>query len=456
MKVIILGAGQLGIYLTKKLFTEYDVSVIDINEERLKYIANTVDVQTVFGNATKPSILIDAGIKDADMILAVTASDEINISACDIAYKLYKTPIKIARIRELEYTRFSKLLNNIDVVLKPFALMTEMLEQLTYLPGAFSICNFFDNTTQLIGTKISKDSSLIGNSIKDIYLEADNAHMNIIDVYRSSESLNLDNERVVIKDNDNILFLSEKEYSAQLLSIFQPRRVNIKKVFIAGANDAGIMLTKELESQNINVKLIDPSIEKCDRATKQLQTSIVLNNNPVNNDLLIAQSVDEADIFFALTNHDEINIMSSILAKKLGAKKTIAMVNNSEYFSIINDMKLIDLAISPHIASYSLIKSHLAQIEFKNLYNILDRNNYVCEIVIHGDKTISSMVGKQINSIKLPYNSKVIGLMRDKEIIFSPSHQIVEDEDHLLIITANEEELKAIEKTFQVMPLYIY
>lgn len=456
MRIAILGAGQLGIYLTQRLSLDHQVSIIDLDEEKLGFISSAFDVQTIVGDVTKPNIMMEANFKDTDMIIAVTSDDTTNIAVCDMAYKLYKTPYKIARIRDTEYNRFPKLLNNIDLVIKSFFEATKRLEQLIFLPGAFFISSFFDKRVQVIGVEVSDDSPLVGFSIKDIHLGLGDIKVDVISVYRGSEKLDIDDTDILVKSGDRVMYLSEKAYSSQVLSIFQPKKANVRKIFIAGINHASITLAKSLENKGYIIKMIDPSAKKCEFALDELSKSTILHYNPVNNNLLIAEGIDEADMFFALTNSDEINIMSSILAKKLGAKKTIATVNSAEYYDITRDLKLIDISISPHNFSYTTIKAFLTQVDMIKMYEVEDSEEMFIEIKVHGQENMSTAIGKNISDLKLPKGLRILSIMKnDSTPLFFADNLLIEDGDRLIIKVDNRNALEILEKLFQVMPLYI-
>ena len=455
MRIAILGAGQLGVYLTQRLSSNYEVSVIDLDEEKLGFISSAFDVQTIIGDVMKPHIMSEANFRDTDIIIAVTSDDATNISICNMAYKLYKTPHKIARIRDSEYHRYPKLLDNVDLTIKSFFETTRQLEQLIFLSGAYFISNFFDKRVQVIGVEVSESSPLIGFAIKDIYLGLDNVRVDIISVYRDDKKLDINNEEVLVRAGDKVMYLSEKAYSSQILSIFQPKKSNIKKIFMTGINHASITLAKSLESKGYILKMIDPNAKKCEMATSELTKTTILQYNPVNNNLLVAEGIDEADMFFALTNSDEINIMSAILAKKLGASKTITTVNNPEYYAITRDLKVIDLSISPHNSSYTLIKAFLAQFDILTMYEIEGTKNLLVEIKVHGERNMSTIIGKNVSQLKLPQKLKILAVMRDSIPIFFIDDIEIENGDRIIVKADDEDALETLEKLFQVMPLYI-
>lgn len=456
MRIAILGAGQLGVYLTQRLSLDHQVSIIDLNEERLGFISSAFDVQTIIGDVTKPNVMMEANFKDTDMIIAVTSNDTVNISVCDMAYKLYKTPYKIARIRDAEYIRFPKLLSNIDLVIKSFFETTKRLEQLIFLSGAYFISSFFDKRVQIVGVEVSEESPLVNLSIKDIHLGLEDIKVDIISAHRGAQELDLNDAEVLIQSGDRIMYLSEKAYSSQILTIFQPKKANIRKIFIAGINHASITLAKSLENKGYIIKMIDPNAKKCEFALNELSKSTILHYNPVNNNLLVAEGIDEADMFFALTNSDEINIMSSILAKKLGANKTVATVNSAEYYDITRDLKLIDISISPHNFSYTDIKSFLTQVDMIRMYEVEDSEQMFVELKVHGQENMSTAIGKSISNIKLPKGLEILSIMKDDNIpLFFIDNTIVEDGDRLILKVENKNALETLEKLFQVMPLYI-
>ena len=455
MRIAILGAGQLGIYLTQRLSLDHQVTVIDLDEEKLGFISSAFDVQTIVGDVTKPNIMNEANFKDTDLIIAVTSNDTTNIAVCDMAYKLYKTPYKISRIRETEYNRFPKLLNNVNLVIKSFFETSKQLEQLIFLSGAYFISSFFNEKIQVVGVEVSEESPLIGYTIKDLYLGLDGIKVDIVSVYRGETKLKDNDVKSFIKAGDKVMYLSEKVYSSQILSIFQPKRNNVRKIFIAGINHASITLAQSLETKGYIIKMIDPSIKKCNFALQELTKSTILHYNPVNSNLLVSEGIDEADLFFALTNSDEINIMSSILAKKLGAKKTVATVNSSEYYSITRDMKLIDISISPHNFSYTTIKSFLTQVDMLKMYEIENSEEILVEIKVHGEENMSSVIAKNLFHFKLPRGLKILAIMRNNEVLAADATTIMNDKDRIIIKADNKSSMSMLEKLFQVMPLYI-
>ena len=455
MRIAILGAGQLGIYLIQRLSLDHQVSVVDLDDEKLGFIASAFDVQTIIGDVTRPNVMMEANFKDTDMVIAVTSNDTTNIAVCDMAYKLYKTPYKIARIRESEYSRFPKLLNNIDLVIKSFFETTKQLEQLIFLSGAYFISSFFDKKVQIVGVEVDQNSPLINFAIKDIYLGLGDIKVDIISVYHGDLKLNIENTEILVEPGDRVMYLSEQAYASQILSIFQPKKSNIRKIFIAGINHASITLAKSLETKGFVIKMIDPNAKKCEMAIKELSKSTILHYNPVNSNLLVAEGIDEADMFFALTNSDEINIMSSILAKKLGAKKTVATVNSAEYYSITRDMKLIDISISPHNFSYTTIKSFLTQVDMIRMYEIEGADEQLVELKVHGEENMSTIVGKNLTEVKLPNGLEILAIMRNNIPHFYADDIIVADGDRLVIKADNKQAMNILEKLFQVMPLYI-
>lgn len=252
------------------------------------------------------------------------------------------------------------------------------------------------------------------------------------------------------------MYLSEKAYSSQILSIFQPKKANIRKIFIAGINYASITLAKSLENKGYIIKMIDPNAEKCEFALNELSKSTILHYNPVNNNLLVAEGIDEADMFFALTNSDEINIMSSILAKKLGARKTVATVNSSEYYDITRDLKLIDISISPHNFSYTTIKAFLTQVDMLKMYEVEDSEEMFVELKVHGQENMSTVIGKKIADLKLPNGLQILAIMKDDNTPkFFTDNSVINDGDRIIIKVDNKNALQTLEKLFQVMPLYI-
>ena len=457
MKIAIFGAGQLGIHLIQKLVDKHEICAIDLNEEKLDFISSTFDIQTIQGHATRPDIILKANLKGTDIVIAVTSSDKINIkNICDIAYKLYKIPYKIAKIIDSEYSRFPKLINNIDLVIKPFEEIIKKLEQIISLLSSSFVADLFDENIKVINISIAKNSPLISYSLKDIYLGIKgNININIIDIQRRNKSLNINNENLSLQENDEITFITKSNYISQISLIFQPRKNIVKCIFIAGANYSGINLAKALEKKDFIIKIIELSIKKCKNALDELKKTNIIQYNPVNNNLLLSEGIDEVDMFFTLTNSNEMNLMSSILAKKLSAKKTIVTINNNEYYNVINELQLIDLIISPHTYSYLQIVSFLTQMDICKICQ-LPNNNFIVDFKTYGQNTLSPIVSKKVSEITLLKNMQIISIMRNNLLIFNNINEVIlGDLDRLSIKIGFINQLTFLEKIFRVMPLYI-
>ncbi|WP_018300437.1 Trk system potassium transporter TrkA [Fangia hongkongensis] len=457
MKIIILGAGQVGSSLAKSLQKEHDVSVIDQNAVRLRRIQDHFDVRTICGSASHPNILEDAGAGDADMIIAVTNNDEVNIVACQISYSLFKIPTKIARLRNKNYGKYPQIFNNdnipIDLIINPSELVTQRLLRLVEHSGSFQIVDFANGRLQLAGSSIAENSPLNGMTIKEFRQELPDIDARIVGIYRKKKNI-LVRADTILQAHDDVFFIAEKINIPAILSEFQPQQTKFKKIFIAGGGNIGVGLAKRLEKDYF-VKIVENNYEKCHLAAEVLDHTTVLSGDASDAELLNAESIDDTDLFCAVTNDDEANIMSAMLAKKMGAKSTIALVNSLSYAQLIDDTHSIDRAISPQRITIGVIQTYLRKGDMTNIYSLYAGQAEAMEIVVHGSADNSPIVGKSIRGLNLPPQVMIGAIVRDNQIMIAHDDYIIESGDAIVIIVTDIDYVPMVEKMFQVLPVFL-
>jgi len=335
MKIIILGAGQVGRTAAHMLAQEKhnDVTVVDLNDDTLRDLQDRLDIRTVHGHAAHPSVLARAGAEDADMLIALTDSDEVNMIACQVGYTLYHTPTKIARIRAGEYIAEDRLFGQgalaVDVRISPEQLVTEHIERLIQYPGALQVLDFADGRVRLVAAEAKADGLLTGHPIRDLRRHLPNIETRVAAVYRNGQSI-LPEGDTIIRAGDEVFFIAARKDIRVVMSEMRKLESPVRRVFIAGGGNIGFRLARRLERTN-QVKVIERNRRRAKEISEQLERSIVLNGDAADEELLMEENVDEADVFCAVTNAEEANILSAMLAKRRGAKKVLALINRAAY-----------------------------------------------------------------------------------------------------------------------------
>ena len=335
MKIIILGAGQVGRTAAYHLSREEanDVTVVDTNEEILRDLQDRLDIRTVSGNASSPRILEAAGIASTDILVALTNSDEVNMLACQIAWTLYRTPKKIARVRSAGYTDRDKLFGEngvaVDVWISPEQLVTEYVARLIRYPGALQVLDFADGRVRLVGIRALQGGPLVGQALRTLREHIPAADARVAAIYRAGKSIKPEGE-TVIEDGDEVFFLAARDHIRVVMKEMRREEAPARRVVIAGGGNIGFRLASELEGKN-QVKLIERDQRRARRVSEQLNRTIVLHGDAADEELLLEENIDSADIFAALTNSEEANILSAMLAKRLGAHKVMALINKPSY-----------------------------------------------------------------------------------------------------------------------------
>ena len=459
MKIIILGAGQVGQTLSENLSIENEVTVVDVDAERLLALQNKFDIRTIKGIASYPQVLEDAGADDADMIIAVTSSDEVNIVACQIAYCLFKTPTKIARVRHRALTRYPEIFQpgniDIDMIINPPELVTQRLERQIQHPGTVTVLDFADNKIQMAAIRATPPASVIGFKVQELQGDISEHQGRLVGIMRD-RALFFPDDETVIRPYDEIYYCAPtaniKNVTQQLLgSDYKYRRITI-----AGGGNIGIGLAQRLE-KNFKVRLIEHGEKQAAIAAQNLNSTIVLRGDASDTDLLLSENITETDLFCSVTNDDEDNIMSAILAKRLGAKHTFALVNRQMYAHyLIERSPDIDFAISPQRITGGSILTYLRKGDMVNVYPLpLDLAEAV-EIVVHGSKESSKVIGRAVKGLKLPPECHICSIFQNGEIdVLIDGETIIEEGAHVIMLVKDKSVISIVEKLFQVEPTFI-
>ena len=452
MKIIILGAGQVGRTAAYHLSREEgnDVTVVDTNEEILRDLQDRLDIRTVSGNASSPRILEAAGIASTDILVALTNSDEVNMLACQIAWTLYRTPKKIARVRSAGYTDRDKLFGEngvaVDVCISPEQLVTEYVARLIRYPGALQVLDFADGRVRLVGIRALQGGPLVGQALRTLREHIPAADARVAAIYRAGKSIKPEGE-TVIEDGDEVFFLAARDHIRVVMKEMRREEAPARRVVIAGGGNIGFRLASELEGKN-QVKLIERDQRRARRVSEQLNRTIVLHGDAADEELLLEENIDSTDVFAALTNSEEANILSAMLAKRLGAHKVMALINKPSYAELIESGS-IDVAISPQTVTIGSLLAHVRRGDVVRVHSLRRGAAEALEVVVHGDADSSRVIGRKIEDIALPEGTTLGAVVRGEEVIIAHHDTTVQPDDHLILFLTDRRHINAVEKLFQ-------
>ena len=443
MKIIIIGAGQVGSTLTEKLVTEKnDLTVIDTDRRLLGILNDKYDLRTVCGLGTHPDILASAGAADAEMLVAVSESDEVNILACQIADTLFHVPNKIARIRSGEYIeRSAELFGagglSVDKVISPEMLVTSQIAELVFHPGTSQVMEFSNGELAIVMVKACYGGFIVGNTISAV---------------KSTELDIMLSPGTVIEGGDEVYFITQASYIGQCVAGLERIETPYRRILIIGGGNIGAGLARKLQSMS-QVKLVEGNRERAERLSEELEKTMVFEADPTDRDFLDDEGIAKTDLVIAVTSSDESNIMASSLAKKLGAKKSIALVQREIFLDLIDETN-IDIAVSPQQVTISALLSNIRHADVKNVYSLRSGSSEAMEIVAHGSKESSNVIGKKVKELDLPQGVSVSAIIRDGASFIIADEMTVKDGDHIIIFLTDRTRVREIERLFQPSPFF--
>ena len=458
MKIVILGAGQVGSTVATSLSSEEnDITVVDTNPAHLKELQDRLDIRGVIGHASYPTVLVRAGIEDADMIIALTSSDEVNMTACQVAYTLYNTPVRIARIRSSEYIDNGQLFERehcpVDVLISPETLVTDYIARLIEYPGALQVLDFADGRAQLVATQAYAGGPLVGHRLQTLreHMPAD-ADARVAAIYRQDKTI-IPDGNTVIEENDTVFFLAAQKNIRMMMRELRPMDSPIRRVILAGGGHIGFNLARYLERDH-HVKIIERDAGRADEIAEGLERAIVLVGDCADEQLLREEAVDSTDVYCVLTNDDEANILSSMLAKKMGAEKVIAIINRPAYVDLV-EAGSIDIAVSPQQITIGALLTHIRRGNMVRIHSLRRGAAEAIEAVALGDKRSSRVVGRAIEDIDLPPGTTIPAIVRGEEVIIAHHDTIIRANDHVILFVPDKRQIAAVERLFQVGAIFI-
>ena len=453
MKILILGAGQVGSSAAYHLSREEanEVTVVDMRPDVLRELQDRLDIRTVVGHAAYPEVLERAGANDADIVVALTDTDETNMVACQVAYTLFHTPTKIARIRSAEYMNTKQLFTQdaipVDVRISPEQLVCEYVEQLILYPGALQVLDFADGRVRLVGARADRDGLLVGQRIATLKEHIPNTEGRIAAIYRHGKAMLPDGD-TVIQEGDEVFFIADRKDIRVFMSEMRRLEDPVRRVVIAGGGNIGVRLALALEQTN-QVKIIERDTSRARTISEQLNHAIVLVGDAADEELLLEENIDNVDVFCALTNSEEANILSSMLAKRLGAHKVMALINRASYVDLV-EAGSIDIAISPQQVTIGSLLAHVRRGDVVKVHSLRRGAAEAIEAIAHGTEKESRVVGRKIEDIDLPKGTAIVALVRDDQVIIAHHDTVIETDDHVILFMTDRRKIERLEKLFQV------
>jgi trk system potassium uptake protein TrkA len=453
MKILILGAGQVGSSAAYHLSREEanEVTIVDMRPDVLRELQDRLDIRTVVGHAAYPDVLDRAGAHDADIVVALTDSDETNMIACQVAYTVFHTPTKIARIRSADYMNAKRLFTQdaipIDVRISPEQLVCEYIEQLILYPGASQVLDFAGGKVRLVGVKADRDGLLVGQKISTLKDHIPNTEGRIAAIYRDGKAMLPDGD-TVIQEGDEVFFIADRKDIRVFMSEMRRLEEPVRRVVIAGGGNIGVRLALALEQTN-QVKIIEHDQKRARVISEQLNKAIVLVGDAADEELLLEENIDNVDVFCGLTNSEEANILSSMLAKRLGAHKVMALINRPSYVDLV-EAGSIDIAISPQQVTIGSLLAHVRRGDVVKVHSLRRGAAEAIEAIAHGTAEESKVVGKAIEDIDLPKGSAIVALVRGEQVIIAHHDTVIESDDHVILFLTDRRKIEHLEKLFQV------
>jgi trk system potassium uptake protein TrkA len=445
MRILIVGAGIVGYNLAQELSHEgHDIAIVDQDPERVRRITDTLDVMAVEGNACLPSVLMKAGIKSSEMLIAVTEKDEINLLSCFLASR-FEVPKRFARLRNMEFTAKDSIFSPeeifIDQAINPGQIIVETILKILETPGVVSVAEFADGEVLLREFDVPENAPIAGKTIEDIRNITQMDSFLIVAIVRDGE-LVIPKDQDILQAGDRFYTLIDKEFLPFLLPMLNRTMDQVEKIIIYGATSTSTQLALALEENMRDVCIIEPSREKAHRAADQLTRTVVQHGSGTDMDLFNEINMKDADFFLALSHDDENNILSALLAKKYGAKRALVITHDPEYLPILDSIGM-DITINPRLITVSAILKHLRKGQVMSVFKLIE-DAEVMEIGVQED---SSIANKQIGKINFPKGAIIGALLRHGEMLLPKDEVTIEAGDSVIVV-ALPGTIEKIEKLF--------
>ncbi len=454
MKIIICGAGQVGFGIAERLSAEdNDVTVIDLSPRLVRSVSDTLDVQGVVGHGAHPDILAQAGASEADMIIAVTFADEVNMMACEVANAIFNIPTKIARVRAQSYLLpeyrhlFSRENTAIDVVISPEMAVGEMVIRRLALPGAFESFYFADDSIVAMGIDIEDDCPIINTPLKQLTELFPDLRAVVVAIMRDGE-LTVPRGEDQLLPGDSVHVIADQSQAIRTLGLFGHEEQQARSVLIGGGGNIGLYLARKLEEHDagMHIRVIESNRTRAEEIAESLKRTVVLAGSSLDQDLLREAGVQRTDVFVALTNDDKVNVLSSLLAKQEGAERAMCLVSGLSLGPLISSLD-IESFIDPRTVTVSSILQHVRRGRIRGVHPI---HNGDGEIIEAEALETSPMIGKPLREVELPDGVRLGAIVRgENEVLIPSGDTIIKPHDHV-IVCALRDRVPALQHLFRV------
>ncbi len=466
MKIVILGAGQVGSTVAESLVSEAnDITVVDVEPGRLKRLQDRLDLRTVTGNAAHPAVLEQAGARDADLLLAVTQSDETNMVACKLAAAMFNIPTKIARIRSADYLSHPEIFSPenfaVDYSICPEQILCDYIVKLLEFPESLQVLEFADGKVSLVAVRAFDGGPLVGHEIQYLRSHMPQVDTRVAAIFRGDSPIAPEG-KTVVEAGDEVFFVAATGNIRNILRELRRMDKPVRRVMIGGGGNIGRRLAMAIEGR-YEVKIIERGKAGAERLAAELHKTLVLSGDVTDEELLDAENIAEMDVYCAVTNDDETNIMSSLLAKRRGARKVIALINRSSYVNLVQAGQ-IDIAISPAQATIGTLLAHVRRGDCAVVHSLRRGAAEALELIAHGDAKSSKVIGRRIEQLDLPKGVTIGAIVRrrnssggkpngdgdDHDVIIAHHDTVIESNDHVIVFVVNKRMVPSVEKLFQV------
>jgi len=453
MKVIVCGAGQVGSNIARQLAREgNDITLIDQNADLVRKIGDDLDVRGMVGHASHPEILEAAGAAESDMLIAVTYSDEVNMIACQVAHSLFGVPKKVARIRSQEYLlpMWSDLYSRdnlpIDVIISPEVEVARAIGRRLKVPGAFDMVSFADGMVQVIGVRLDESCPIVNTPLRQLTELFPDLNIVVVGINRMGNMI-VPTSTDQMFPGDEVYFTADASHVSRAMPLFGHEEQEARSIVIIGGGNIGLHLARIIEQDmsNVSLKVIETSVKRAEFIQEQLENVIVLAGDALDPEILNEANVGHAETVVALTNDDEVNILSSLLAKGQGGESAITLINNPVFSNLMTSLG-IDVVVDPRATTVSEILRHIRRGRIRGLHSFQDG---AAEVVEGEALETSKLVGKELRDVKLPQGTIIGAILRDGEVIIPRGSTIIKTKDRVVIF-ALRNAVRKVEEMFSV------
>ena len=474
MKILILGAGRVGESVAESLVSEKnDITVVDTDPVRLRSLQDRLDLRGVVGNGIQPSVLEEAGVQDTDLLIACAPLDETNLVVCKVAKHRFGVPTTIARVRSAEFVHGSPLMDRegfaVDQVICPEETVTTYIRKLIEYPEALQVLEFAHGLVSLIAVRAVAGGPLVQHNLAEIPQLVPGVDMRIVAIYRQDKALPNVTGDTRIEPGDEVFVLSATEHIRTVLGALRKMDRPVKRVMLAGGGKVGLRLARHLQGE-YQVKIIEPVRARCDYLATQLPSSVlVLNGDSTDEELLSDENVQDMDLFISLTSDDEDNIMACLLAKRLGARRVLAVINRRAYADLVQGTA-IDIAISPSHTVLGELLAFVRRGDVEAVHSLRRGAAEALEAIVRGDRKSCRFAGRRIDEVGLPKGAQVGAIVRGlhradgselgedakPEVIIAHHDTVVQTHDHVIVFVPRKRMVREVERLFQVSATFLF